>query len=175
MKKSVSLFLSIVVMLSLASCGGSSERPPNTEPPAPSPTEETSQTAVPSEDVPSESEVPATVESGRYTLPSGMELNFSDTVRKDVTGNWRISTTSSSTPVSDCALEYYETLFSSDDEIHAVWNATLGTTTSISASGGLLFVDTHEYVDGEEHDADLLFSGDLLDSQIISIETGEPL
>ncbi len=168
MKNFVSFFLALAIMLALVSCGSESGRTPNTEPPTPSP----SHTA---EEVPAESEVPTTIKSGRYALPSGMELNFSDTVRKDVTGNWRISTTSSGTPVSDCALEYYETLFSSDDEIHAVWNATLGTTTSISASGGLLFVDTHEYVDGEEHDADLLFSGSLLDSQIINIETGELL
>ena len=46
--------------------------------------------------------------------------------------------------------------------------------TSIKAMSGLLFIDTFEYVDGEEHDAKLLFSGMLLDSQIIDIETGKP-
>ena len=65
-------------------------------------------------------------------------------------------------------------MFRSDEEIHAVWNATLGTMTSIKAMSGLLFIDTFEYVDGEEHDAKLLFSGMLLDSQIIDIETGKP-
>lgn len=117
------------------------------------------------------------VKSGRYTLPSGMNVNFSDSVRNDVTGNWRIATTSDSFVPADYALEYYETLFSSDDEIHAIWNATLGTMTSIKVGAGMgcLFVDTYEYVAGEEHDAKLLFSGMLLDSRIISIETGEPL
>ena len=32
---------------------------------------------------------------------------------------------------------------------------------------GLLFVDTYEYVDGEEHDAKIMFSGTLLDSKIL--------
>ena len=65
-------------------------------------------------------------------------------------------------------------MFSSDDEIHAIWNVALGTTTSISVSGNLLFVDTHEYIDGEENDAKIMFSGRLLDSRIIDKETGEP-
>lgn len=115
----------------------------------------------------------AEIESGRYTLPCGMTLNFSPSVRNDVTGRWRISTTSDSIVPADYALEYYNALFSSDDEIHAIWNATLNTTTRITASDGLLYVDTLEYVDGEEHDANLLFSGTVLDSKIINIETGQ--
>lgn len=112
---------------------------------------------------------------GPCTLPSGFEIRlFYSTVRNDVTGNWRLSASSSSIPVSDCALEYYNDMFASDDEIHAVWNATLGTTTCIKVMSGLLFVDTYEYVDGEEHDAKLLFSGDLLTSEIIDLNTGEP-
>lgn len=39
---------------------------------------------------------------------------------------------------------------------------------------GLLFVDTYEYVDGEEHDAKIMFSGTLLDSKILYADTGEP-
>lgn len=66
-------------------------------------------------------------------------------------------------------------MFSSPEEIHGVWNATLGTTTCIKAMSGLLFVDTYEYVDGEEHDAKILFSGTLLDSKIVDIATGEEI
>ena len=112
---------------------------------------------------------------GPCTLPSGFEITlFYSSVRNDVTGNWRLSAGASSIPISDCALEYYDTMFTSDDEIHAVWNATLGTMASIKAMSGLLFIDTFEYVKGEEHDAKLLFSGMLLDSLILNIETGEP-
>lgn len=115
----------------------------------------------------------STIQSGRYTLPSGYELNFSTSVRNDTTGNWRISTTSDSFVPADYALEYYETMFSSDDEIHAIWNATLGTMTRLAVYDGVLYVDTLEYVDGEEHDADLLFSGEILNRRTTSIETGE--
>lgn len=112
---------------------------------------------------------------GPCTLPSGFEITlFYSSVRNDVTGNWELSAGASSIPISDHALEYYNAMFTSDDEIHAVWNATLGTMTSIKAMSGLLVVDTFEYVDGEEHDAKLLFSGMLLDSQMIDIDTGEP-
>lgn len=113
------------------------------------------------------------IERGQYTLPCGMMLYFSPSVRNDITGRWRISTTSDSIVPADYALEYYNALFSSDDEIHAIWNATLNTTTRITASSGMLYVDTLEHVDGEEHDASLLFSGTVLDSRIINIETGQ--
>lgn len=113
------------------------------------------------------------IESGRYELPCGMSIQFSDSVRNDVTGNWRIATTADSFVPADYALEYYNEMFSSDDEIHSIWNATLGTTTRISVALGMLYVDTLEYVDGEEHDANIMFSGTLLDSRIIDIETGE--
>lgn len=127
------------------------------------------------EEEPSEPEEPEeTTLNGKHTLPSGMEFLFVDNVRNDTTGRWRRAVTSDSYVPADYALEYYQQMFSSDDEIHAIWNATLKTTTRISASNGLLFVDTFEYVDGEEHDAKMLFTGTKLDSRIIDIATGEP-
>lgn len=121
----------------------------------------------------SSSAVQGNLKSGTYSLSNGVELHFSNSVRNDVTGKWRISATASSAPPMNYAFEYYKTMFSSDEEIHAIWNATLGTTTRILCTNGLLFVDTLEYVDGEEHDANLLFSGMLLDSQIFNASTGE--
>lgn len=114
-------------------------------------------------------------ENGTYTLPCGMEFQFWDEVRNDVTGRWRRAATSDSFVPADYALEYYEMMFSSDDEIHSIWNATLGTTTRITVAFGTLYVDTFEYVKGEEHDAKLMFSGTLLDSRMVDIESGEPL
>lgn len=113
------------------------------------------------------------IESGTYTLPCGMKIQFFDSVRNDVTGNWRRSTTSDSYVPADYALEYYQEMFSSDDEVHSIWNATLGTNTRITVSSGILFVDTLQYVKGEEHDAKIMFSGEVLDSKMIDIETGE--
>lgn len=120
-----------------------------------------------------ESDENSPIKSGQYTLPSGMNLQFWDSVRNDATGNLRRSATSDSLVPADYALEYYKTMFSSDDEIHAIWNATLKTTTRITVSGNLLFADTLEYVEGEEHDAKILFSGTLLDSRVIDLETGD--
>lgn len=116
-----------------------------------------------------------TIKSGSYTLPCGMEIYFFDSVRNDVTGKWRRAMTSDSFVPADYAFEYYTEMFSSDDEIHSIWNATLGTNTRIMVSAGILFVDTLEYVEGEEHDAKLMFSGDVLDSKMIDAKTGEPV
>ena len=125
---------------------------------------------------PSETQEPAeNIKSGKYTLPSGFNINFSSSVRNDVTGNWRLSTTSDSFVPAEYAVEYYKTMFSSDNEIHAIWNATLGTTTRITVVFGVISADTFEYVDGEEHDAKVLFSGTLLDSKMFDAETGEEI
>ena len=115
------------------------------------------------------------IKSGNYTLPSGFDINFRDSVRNDVTGKWRISTTSDDFVPAEYAVEYYKTMFSSDDEIHAIWNATLGTTTRITVAFGVISADTLEYVEGEEHDAKVLFSGTLLDSKLFDAETGEEI
>lgn len=115
------------------------------------------------------------LDSGTYTLPSGVELSYTDYVRNDVTDNWRISLTANGTPPEDYAMEYYENMFSNDEEIHGIVNFTLKTTTCIKVMSGCLFVDTHEYIDGEEHDAKVLFGGELLSSKVFSLETGEEM
>lgn len=169
MKKKL-YFLSLFTVLSLLLLSCSSGNPEEQGTP-----EETSPQETQSE--PLEPEEPEnndkTIKSGSYTLPCGMNIQFFDSVRNDVTGNWRRAATSDSYVPADYALEYYREMFSSDDEIHSIWNATLGTNTRISVVAGMLNVDTLEYVDGEEHDANIMFSGTLLDSRLIDIETGE--
>ncbi len=54
-----------------------------------------------------------------------------------------------------------------------VVNLGLKTTSALSVSNGIMYLDVHEYIDGEEHDAKVLGSGDLLKSYIIDINTGE--
>lgn len=110
-----------------------------------------------------------------YKLPNGAELDFYDSVPGDVTGRWRVAVTSSSTSPSNYAVDYYNNVFSSDDEIHAICDPALGTTTRLMVNAGLLFVDTLKYVDGEERDAKLLFSGDVVRSKILDKETGRPV
>lgn len=71
------------------------------------------------------------------------------------------------------ALAYYKEYFKSDDEIHAIVNFNYKTTTQISVLGDILDVSVHEYVDGEEHDAKLLFGGRLLKEYFVNKDTGE--
>ena len=54
-------------------------------------------------------------------------------------------------------------------------NFTYNTTSKISVMGNLLDVTIYEYVDKEEHDAKLLFSGMVLDEYFIDIDSGEIL
>lgn len=171
-KKVVALLLSLVLVFAAAACSGSA---PETSGSGSSTSESKSESESESSEPESGLEEDGPLKSGQYTLPVGMNISFQDSVRNDTTGKWRISVTSDSLVPADYAMQYYQTMFSSDDEIHAVWNATLKTTTRFSVMSGLLFVDTMEYVKGEEHDANILFSGNLLDSRIIDLKTGEPM
>ena len=94
-------------------------------------------------------------------------------VPNDVTGNWRIATIAENIEMQDYALDYYKEYFKSDDEIHAIVNFNYKTMTKISVMGNLLDVSVYEYVDKEEHDAKLLFSGMLLKEYHVNKDTGE--
>lgn len=94
-------------------------------------------------------------------------------VPNDVTGNWRVATIAENIEMQDYALDYYKEYFESDDEIHAIVNFNYKTTTKISVIGNLLDVSVYEYVDKEEHDAKLLFSGMLLKEYHVNIDNGE--
>lgn len=95
-------------------------------------------------------------------------------VRNDKTGNWRYSAFSESgLNISEYALSYYKEYFESDKEIHAIVNFADKSTTRISCTGEMLYVTVMEYVDGEEHDADLMFSGDIISDYIIYTDNGD--
>lgn len=111
--------------------------------------------------------------SGTYVVPSGARFNFRASVLDDVTGLWRFASTSDTYDVEANAFEYYKCFFSSDDEVHAVWNATQGTMTRIDAAAGIVTAATFSYVDGEEHSAKTLFSGEKLSETSYDAKTGE--
>ena len=115
------------------------------------------------------------IESGDYTI-DGIDFYFSSEVRNDATGKWRLSEIADvNANVFDYCIDYYNEMFSSDDEIHAIVNFSSKTTSKIYVLGdGILDVCVYEYVKGEEHSASTLFSGDLLKEDFISIETGKP-
>ena len=105
--------------------------------------------------------------------PLGFNVMFSDTYRNDVTGNWRLARIAENINIEECALDYYNNYFQSDDELHIIINFTLNTTTRISVIGNILDVSILEYVDKEEHDAKLACSGMLLNEYHVNIDSGE--
>lgn len=106
----------------------------------------------------------------------GEDLNIRE-VRNDKTGKWRIATVTSSTPQDEYAYEYYLRYMKDNSEgFNSLFivNRTLNTTTQI-LDLGTIYVSVHEYVEGEERDADLLNTGLELDEYSIDPETGEVL
>lgn len=108
----------------------------------------------------------------KEALGEGSGLFYKE-VRNDVTGRWRLFVYYSSETVIDHAVDYYNAYFESDDEIHWVVNLGLETTSSIMYSSGYLFIDVHEYVEDEEHDAKVLGGGMLLKSYSVNLSSGE--
>lgn len=96
-----------------------------------------------------------------------------DNVYRDVTGKWKVTLIYTDKDFIPYAADYYHGFFESDDEIHAVINMYLKTTTKITVSGVNLQAVVYEYVDGEEHDAKTLFSGMSYCGYIINKVTGE--
>ena len=94
-------------------------------------------------------------------------------VKNDTTGNWRVSECLTSKQPQEYAKQYYDAYFESDDEVHAVINFTLNTTNRFTVQSDCLYVDTFDYVQGEEHDANSLFTGSLLHSYKLNKEPGD--
>lgn len=109
--------------------------------------------------------------AGKNINDIGAYFSVSD-VRNDVTGNWRISTIAENVDIQEYALSYYKEYFKDDKEIHAIVNFNYKTTTKISVIGNTLDVSIYDYVDGEEHDAKLLFSGTLLKEYSVNMDNG---
>lgn len=94
------------------------------------------------------------------------------TVRNDSTGNWEIMLIAEDIEISEYALNLFGDNAADDETVIFVVNFSKNTTTSIKYLGGSLVVDTYEYVDGEEHDANKLVSGTLLQEYAISVGSG---
>lgn len=139
-------------------------------------TEKTDQTEEPTTEK-SEKE-PVEHREGMYGISDknieDVDAHFSvSDVRNDVTGNWKISSIAESINIEEYALSYYKKYFSDDTEIHAIVNFALNTTTKISVMGDMIDVCIYEYVDKEEHDANILFSGTLLKEYFIYLDNGD--
>ena len=146
------------------------QQQPNTESADTTKDEDTAQAAV-SEDTSEQKKMPLQDAEDQTSAIDGIKFTVSD-VRNDKTGNWRISLIAENIEMQNCALDYYKHYFKDDKEIHAIVNFNYNTTTKISVVGNKLDVSVFEYVKKEEHDANLLFSGQLLKEYLVDKETG---
>lgn len=146
------------------------QQQPNTESADTTKDEDTAQAAV-SEDTSEQKEDAAADAEDQTSAIDGIKFTVSD-VRNDKTGNWRISLIAENIEMQNCALDYYKHYFKDDKEIHAIVNFNYNTTTKISVVGNKLDVSVFGYVKKEEHDANLLFSGQLLKEYLVDKETG---
>lgn len=101
-----------------------------------------------------------------------MSIIFSDSVRNDTTGRWRLAKVTGSKSAEEYAADYYKEYFEEENEVHAVVNFTLNTTACITYVGGEINVRIYEYEDGEEHDAKALFGGEKLAEYNVDPDTG---
>lgn len=105
-------------------------------------------------------------------LPEELEdLHISD-VRDDTTGNWRKVVDSQNFSMPENAIAYYDE-YMEEDEIHYLTSFATNTTTMISNVSDTLYVDITEYEDREEHSADTIGSGMLLQSYNVYLDSGE--
>lgn len=98
---------------------------------------------------------------------------FYKSVINDATGNWRYATIADDIDIEYYIMSYYKNYFSADNEVHAIINFTRNTTTRLNYSGGVITVTIMDYVDGEEHDAKKLFSGQVLATYYVYADNGD--
>lgn len=103
---------------------------------------------------------------------SGISFSVSK-VQNDVTGNWRISTIAENIDIEYYALDYVKHYLHNKSQVHAIVNFTRNTTTSIKKYGNIIYIDIYDYVKGEEHDANRLFTGTLLQQYFVYIDNGD--
>lgn len=112
-------------------------------------------------------------ETGVYEV-DGITVNYYSSVRNDVTGNWRVGVVADGTDLETYVVDYYKFFCRDDSEVHGLVNLSLKTTARITkVMSDTLDVSVMEYQDGEEHDADLLFTGDEVEHYWINMDTLE--
>ena len=102
-----------------------------------------------------------------------VKISFSNKVRNDVTGNWRIATTGASGNFTNYAKSYADTYFKSDKEVHVVIIFGNEQTAILNKMGNQLFLTYYNHVKGEEHDAKVIPSGKKQNEFIIYLDNGD--
>lgn len=93
-------------------------------------------------------------------------------MRNDVTGNWRLVTTSKNMDMRKYGKSYADK-YMEDGQVHVIVSFATNTTTTINKGNGMLSVHIYEYVKKEEHDAKKVGNGMLLGSYNIYLDNGD--
>lgn len=143
---------------------------PADESPAP---EKETETQEVSEDATEASASDSAPSSGSYEV-DGISITYYSKVRNDSTGNWRLAVIHDGSDLKDYVVDFYNEFVVDDAEVFGIVNLGKQTTARVSrVMPDTLDVSVMEYVDGEEHDANVLFSGMEMDHFWINTETGE--
>ena len=107
-------------------------------------------------------------------LTAEYSLMFFGPVNNDATGNLRVAQYFAAAAQEQFARDYYYAYFTNDNEIHALISPMTQTTAKISVFGGSkLLVVIYSYVNGEESNAAVLFTGNMVGAYQIDLATGE--
>lgn len=107
-------------------------------------------------------------------LTAEYSLMFFGPVNNDATGNLRAAQYFAAATQEQFARDYYYAYFTDNNEIHALINPMTQTTAKISVFGGSkLLVVIYSYVNGEESNAAVLFTGNMTGAYQIDLATGE--
>lgn len=112
-------------------------------------------------------------QASETTEPKTVDIIFSDTVRNDKTGNWRLAKVTGDKSAEEYAADYYKQYFKADNEVHAVVNFTLNTTACITCVGDTLNVRIYEHIKDEEQYAENLFTGTKYAEYNVDKNTGD--
>lgn len=121
---------------------------------------------------PTSEEIAAQKQIDDFAAAFGVSCSFDKSVRNDSTGRWRMLRYSANKDFIQYALPYYEAYFQDDSEVHAVVDLKYNTY-MITCDGSRLKIRKYTYVEGEEHSAGTLGSGELLGRYEVDLKTGE--
>ena len=119
-----------------------------------------------------ESEVPEQIEEQLKEGQIGKNIDdfnvtYTDSVINDATGKWSYILIAENIDIREYAWSAFANYAKGNEGVLAVINFTLNTTTCIKDLGGFLDVSTYEYVKGEEHDANIMYTGQLLSEDFV--------
>lgn len=165
------LALACITALFVGGCGSNPKNEPVSEPQEQQAVTQSAEQ--PASGAPQEDNAETGAEDGANEV-DGISVTYYDTVRNDNTGNWRLAVIADSSDLNDYVVDFYKEYITDDAQLLGIVNLTLNTTTRVKRiMGDWLEVTVMEYQDGEEHDAKMLFGGNVLKTYWINSETGE--